>query len=457
MTVVRGQKSARRVRLTDALLNYSKSGKSDSDKWQKYSGILSKKGGLLRDSEIVGFQAIRASEDKISFRYDYRFNGRRKNITIGQFPAITVTQARALVKEKSLAVLTGVDPLTAKREAKVDQSNTLESYLSHEYELYMSRAISGKEYIAKIRNHFPELLNKSLSEINKTDLVKWVQVQMKRHDGCDRGYSSESIRSRYSTLKSLMAHAVRNGALDRSPFDKMEKLEFSTDELTKQQAKRTYLSINQQREFLVSLDGFDEKLRRERRNSRSHGKQYLPCLDKLAFASHHKPMLLILYYMGMRSGDVIGLDWGHIIDTPFACTISKVLEKTRRKIKVPFNLPMPVPVRDALKKWRAQQGDPVSGLVFPSPRTGGRMSKNSLDLCWKWVKSDAGFHDELQLYTLRHNFISWLIMNNIPIKVVAEMSGHKSIEMIDRYYSHLILGATADASDGFVSLLKGRR
>ena len=144
----------------------------------------------------------------------------------------------------------------------------------------------------------------------------------------------------------------------------------------------------------------------------------------------------------------------HVIDTPFTCSISKVLEKTRRKIKTPFNLPMPEPVRVALREWRKQQGNPSSGLVFPSPVNEGRMSRSCLNSCWKWVKQEAGFHENLQLYTLRHNFISWLIMSNTPIKVVAEMSGHKSIEMIDRYYSHLISGATTEASNTFAELLK---
>ncbi len=234
----------------------------------------------------------------------------------------------------------------------------------------------------------------------------------------------------------------------------MEKLEFSKDESTNQQAKRTYLSIKQQQEFLLSVNAYDERLRAERRNSRAHGRAYLPDLANVAFASHHKPMMLLLYYMGMRSGDVIGLEWTHVIDTPFTCSITKVLEKTRRKIKTPFNLPMPEPVRVALKEWQKQQGNPTSGLVFPSPVNGARMSRSCLNSSWKWIKHEAEFHENLQLYTLRHNFISWLMMNNTPIKVVAEMSGHKSIEMVDRHYSHLILGATAEASKGFADLLE---
>ena len=452
-----GDFMATHIKLTDGIVKYARSGKDGNKEWQAVNGALISKGGVIHDTEVSGFQVARTGKDTISFRYYHRVAGKRKNITLGQWPAITVTQARVLAKEKALAVANGNSPVDDKKAIRTERTNTLKAYLEHDYTLHMKRAIAGRSYLAKIKNHFPALLNKPLSEINKTDLVKWLQVQLKKHDANEYGYSSESIRSRYSTLKSLMAHAVRNGALDRNPFDKMEKLEFSKDETTQQQAKRTYLSIEQQQAFLTSVDNFDEKLRSERRNSRAHGKPYLHDLNDVAFASHHKPMLIILYYMGMRGGDVIGLNWSHIIDTPFTCTISKVLEKTRRKIKTPFNLPMPEPVRIALKQWRKQQGNPSSDLVFPSPRTGKRMSRNSLDLCWIWIKRDAGFHEDLQLYTLRHNFISWLIMNNTPIKVVAEMSGHKSIEMIDKYYSHLIKGATTEASKGFAEMLERKQ
>ena len=111
-------------------------------------------------------------------------------------------------------------------------------------------------------------------------------------------------------------------------------------------------------------------------------------------------MLLIHYYMGLRGGDVIGLEWPHVIDIPSATNITKVLEKTRRVVKTPYTLPMPEPVQKALQEWREQQGNPTKGLVFPSPITGKRMDKKCLSRSWKWIKKDANLPEDLQLYTL---------------------------------------------------------
>jgi len=447
---------ATKIKLTDALIRYATTGKGDRVEWKEFSGALEKKGAAIRDSEVKGFQVFRSGKETISFRFDHWVNGKRKNITLGLWPAITTVQARTLAKEKSLSVANGISPLEVKQSARIEAKNTLKSYLDHDYGLYMrSRAIEAEKYIKIIENGFPELLKLPLSEISKTDLIKWVQLQTELHNKHIRGYASATIIQRHGALKSLMSHALRNDIIDSNPFDRLDKLEFSTTtETATQQTKRNYLTIEQQQTFLSSVDEYEEMLRVKRRNSRASGKLNLPDLDNLAFASHHKPMMLILYYMGLRMGDVVSLEWVHVIDTPFTCNITKVLEKTRRKIKTPFVIPMPIAVSSALKEWRKQQGNPSSGLVFPDPIHGRRRGKAPLKSCWEWIKNDAGFHEKLQLYTLRHNFISWLIMNNTPLPVIAGMVGHTSTDMINRNYGHLIAGATTEASNGFAELLK---
>ena len=453
----RGKKSDVRVKLTDRLINYAMSGKNNNEEWQRFNNALVDIGGVIRDSDLVGFQVVRTSSGKVSFRYDYRLHGKRRNITLGQFPKITVTQARALAKEKSLIVANGKSPLDQVQIARDEVSNTLKNYLKNDYSLYMhSRAIQAQKYLNIISNGFPELLKLPLTEISKADLVKWGQFQTEQHNLNVKGYASATIIQRHGALKSLMSHAVRNGAIENNPFDRLDKLEFTTtSETTQQQAKRTYLTLDQQQAFLKSVDAYDEKIKSKLRGSRVQSKSHLAELDNLAFASHHKPMLLILYYMGLRMGDVVSLEWTHVIDTQATCNITKVLEKTRRKIKIPFVMPMPEPVRSVLACWHNQQGNPVSGLVFPNYK-GGRLGNMPLRNCWVWIKKNAEFHDDLELYTLRHNFISWLIMNNVPLPVIAGMVGHVSTDMINRNYGHLIAGATTDASKGFAALLESQ-
>ena len=410
------------IRLTDALIAKAIKGKADPYK-------LTDKHDVISDSDLNGLKIIRSGRDTVSFRFFYRIAGKRRNITLGSFPAINCVQARGLAKEKAVEVATGGDPIIGKQEARVDQQNTLRSYLEHDYSLHMkSKAIRAERYLAMVRDNFPLIIDKPLSEITKTDLVKWVQYQKQQHDNGVKGFASATIKQKYAALKTLMSHAVRNNVINQNPFERMERLEFSIDESTQQQSKRTFLSIEQQKALLHSIDNYGEGV------------------------THHKPMLLILYYTGMRIGDVVGLEWGHLNDNHFACNISKVLEKTRRKIKAPTTIQMPLQVRDALREWRKTQGNPVTGLVFPNPSTGLRLSPQPLKRCWAWIKKDANLPEELELYSLRHNFASWLIMKNTPVSIVAAMLGHRTTDMIDKHYGHLIKGADSAASDTFAQL-----
>jgi len=441
-----------KVKLSDSLISYAKSGKTDNSKLKEVENALINKGDILYDTELKGFHVKRSGVNTVSFRHYYRINGQRKNITLGTFPEITTAAARTLAKEKALEVANGKSPVDEKREALVTHKLTLQEYLDHDYSIFMERAIRKDAYLAKIRGHFPELLNRPLDSIIKTDLVKWLQAQMVRYTKHEHGYSSDSVIGRYSALKSLFAHAVRNAVIDKSPFDKMERLEFHRDESTKKQIKRWYLTLDQQKAFITSVDAYDEKLRAYNQKVRDNGNVHIPDLENLAIAYHHKPMLLILYYMGMRSGDVVGLEWSHIIDTPFTCSITKVLEKTRRKIKTPYVLPMPIQVRDILRIWRKQQGNPNKGLVFPA-KNGGRLSNSCLKSCWAWIVEDAGLPSQYVPYTLRHNYISWLIMNGEHLKVVANLAGHKTTNMIELHYGHLASGHNNQAAQSFADLL----
>lgn len=56
----------------------------------------------------------------ISFRYDYRFNGRRETLTLGRYgrAGLTLAQARERLIEVKKAIADGVSPAVEKQRAK---------------------------------------------------------------------------------------------------------------------------------------------------------------------------------------------------------------------------------------------------------------------------------------------------------------------------------------------------
>jgi len=56
----------------------------------------------------------------VSFRYDYRFNGRRETVTLGRYgrAGLTLAQARERLIEVKKAIADGVSPAVEKQRAK---------------------------------------------------------------------------------------------------------------------------------------------------------------------------------------------------------------------------------------------------------------------------------------------------------------------------------------------------
>mgnify|MGYP000633202269 CR=1 FL=1 len=149
---------AAHIKLTDVIVKYAQSGKGDRNDLQTVCNALVHKGGVIHDTEVAGFQVIRSGQETISFRYYHRVAGKRKSITLGQWPSITVVQARSLAKENALAVANGDNPVDDKKVLRIESSNTLKSYLDHEYSLHMkSRAIRADRYLSMVRNNFPTI------------------------------------------------------------------------------------------------------------------------------------------------------------------------------------------------------------------------------------------------------------------------------------------------------------
>ena len=73
-----------------------------------------------------------------------------------------------------------------------------------------------------------------------------------------------------------------------------------------------------------------------------------------------------------------------------------------------------------------------TSLVFP-----GKNPKHPVNLekSWRSVLKTAGIED-FRFHDLRHSAASYLVMNGVPLRSVAEILGHKTLAMVFRY-SHL--------------------
>jgi len=387
------------------------------------------------------------------YRYTDR-TGKRRVATIGSYPAKKPQQAAEDAREWRNA---GADPLRAKERQRTEaiqakelaKHRTLEKYLRGPYTRHQDRKKSGGETLAIIKHNFAGWMDRDMATLTRADVKAWQQTREAE------GRAHATLQRAFGALKTMLRHATRQDppVLEANPLESVT-LERPTDraraeELSAERAAaRRLLTADEIQGLHAGLSAFSKELRRQRRNSRAHGRGYLPDLDSVTYPHWAIPFTYAALYSGLRPGDLYSLTWQEL-NVTFG-RLAKVPEKTRHHPD-PARIVMTLPpdFLEIVRAWWEQNGKPESGLVFPSPETGRRMDKKAHGRAWTRIKKLGGLPDGLTFYSLRHHFISALVAGGVPLLTVAQLSGHKSASMIERHYGHLCPRTAAEALAAF--------
>lgn len=409
---------------------------------------------------IQGFHLFK-TKTGASWRYRYHDDhGRLKTVTIARYSQMSPATAA----EKALRWrVDSVDVLRQKEQQRkerleaerLSQTRTLGSYLSGVYAQHQQRKRGGKTALSIIAKHFSHWLGRDMSTLTRADVIQW-QSQKETEN-----LSHATLQRVYGAVKTLLNHAVQNEFLQANPLEKVYLArpavsELETQRNTEKQSKRRLLTADEVEAIFSGLAAHDEQIRAQRRNSRAHGKPDLPDLDQVHYPHWFHPFALVALYTGLRTGDIRTLTWQELNMT------FKRLVKTPQKTRhhpdpVQIKMPLPDALVDAILPWWQQQGEPDTGLVFLSPRTGREFDKNAHERPWHTVKALGGLPEELVFYSLRHNFISALVADGVPLLTVAQLAGHKSASMIEKHYGHLCPATAANAMDGLARRIKSNK
>lgn len=155
-------------------------------------------------------------------------------------------------------------------------------------------------------------------------------------------------------------------------------------------------------------------------------------------APEREPELDLALHTGMRRNEQYRLRWEHVDLKLGLLTIAQSKNGHRRSI------PLNEVARKALERLRERQDG--SGYVVPG--TAGERERD-----WqRWFeaavkKANMGpfvWHD------LRHTFASRLVMAGVDLRTVAELLGHRTLQMVMRY-AHLAPGHVRQAVDRLVA------
>ena len=153
-----------------------------------------------------------------TFRFDYRFNGRRETLTIGRYPELPLTQAREALIEARRQIRDGISPARAKADGKQGRRDTV-TFGGHAA-LWLENAglaESTKAMRKSIldRDILPVLGKRLLEEIRPSELMAL----------CDRikarGAPATAVHTR-EIVGQVYRYAIGRGLQVENPADKIQ-------------------------------------------------------------------------------------------------------------------------------------------------------------------------------------------------------------------------------------------
>ena len=340
-------------------------------------------------------------------------HGKRR--TLGSIEHLTLEQARAHAAQ---AVAEAVQQRLPALATLKQRACTLRAFLDDHYAPWAATELRrGSKYVIRIKTHFADLLDRSMSDIDVATINRWWSDRLTPVDG-KRAVERITAHRDFSTLRAAMSYAVEWRLLDRNPLLGMRQRSVQGRKVVR------FLSPDEEARLRTAMTARDKRGVQGRANAnadrRRYGQAVLPDLPQDGYMDHLTPVVLLAMNTGMRRGELLSLEWSDIDLGAKIITVQARNAKSGKQRHIPLNA-------EALRvvtKWR-EQSEGVGQVFEPQDVKKG----------WGTLLTTAKitgfrFHD------LRHHFASKLVMAGVDLNTVRELLGHSDITMTLRY-AHL--------------------
>jgi integrase len=151
------------------------------------------------------------------WRFDYRFNDKRKTLSFKTYPEISLSQARINREEARKLVANGVDPSEFKKEQaykrELESQNTFELVTRKWFDTHKGRWSEGhsKHILSRFENDiFPVVGNKPLVDVRRRDLTKILEAVSKR--------ALETAHRMKIAINQMLNYAVAHEYIPQNPL-----------------------------------------------------------------------------------------------------------------------------------------------------------------------------------------------------------------------------------------------
>lgn len=296
------------------------------------------------------------------WRLDYRINGKRKTLSMGVFPDVTLAQARDKTLKAKALIAKGIDPSEQRQERKAHEkgSNTFESigkeWIATRTPEWTPRHIKSVKASLE-KNIFPHIGHQAINEITPAQFL----AVLRRIES--RG-SLEMLKKVRQRCEAIFNHAKFHGLIDANPADGVSKM------LKKHRAKN-YSNIK-----LKELP------------------ELVNAINTYPLEPTTKAGLLIALYTFQRTNEIRFAQWDEIDLEQGLWTIPAERMKMRREHVVPLSKQV-VEVFKSLKPLTAHYPFVFASSHKPESQS---MSENAM----LYALYRIGFHGRMTVHGFRH-------------------------------------------------------
>lgn len=372
---------------------------------EAYVGALAPDGRdrFVFDARQSGF-AIRITPTgtKIFTAQGY-VNGRKRRVTVGYYPQVSVAQARELALQALADMQRGNDPaierkarLTAGKAREMTVAQLAEKWLADYVEPKLKPYTRRDYHQLLVRHILPHLGSLSVAHLTRDDVVR-LHVAM---EGTPR-------RANYtiSTVRALLNFAIEIGL--RPPASNPAR----GIKLYREYKRERFLSETEIAKAADAITAAEQKG---------------------TVGPHGAAGLRLCLFTGARQGEVTAIEWSHI-------------DWQRRLIRLPdskTNEPRTIHLSEAaLEVLKAVPR--IGRFVIAGVKKD--TSYKNLTRAWIGIRENAGLQD-VRLHDLRHSYASLAAAKGISLQTIGRLLGHRDVQTTARY-AHLTRDAVQAVND----------
>jgi len=353
------------------------------------------------DAEVVGLRVLVSKTGRRFFYFRYRFRGRKRALRIGEFPSVSVKDARQKCHEAKATLAHDRDP-AAEREERLG----IPTFAAYAVD-YLAWA---KQHKRSWRDDESRINLELTPRFGKLTLDAITPRDIQRMHAEIRERTSNSTANRYLGLMGRMYSLANEWQVyDKNPAHRVKKVPENAP-------RERFLSREEIGRLLEALDASPSRA----------------AADALKF----------LILTGLRKNEALQLEWRRVNLADGTVYLAQT------KSGKPRTVVLNTPARELLQqRWEAREEE--HPYVFP-----GRLKGQPVNNPQK-VFEDACTRAKIKgacIHTLRHSFASLAINAGATLYDVSKLLGHSTTQTTTRY-AHHERGALLRASEQAASQL----